>query len=144
MVPLFSNNKSRSKAKSVPCGPNGEESTPTTTQVQSAASAETDAARRAHSYDYGSPSRLCERDAPADQRTCIFLLRNMAFHSFFVVRFDRPILRSWIGFGRSIVRGRSVSGLLWRINSLYPSLRRLPPLPSPALHRDTRVSVLVA
>ena len=70
-----------------------------------------------------------------------------ALHPFPVVRFNRLRPRSWIGFGRSILRGRSVSGHLG-FNCCgvlpLPSSPLSSPLPSAVyvmLHRDISIDV---
>ena len=126
--PSSSNNKSKSKAKSAPNGPNGKASTPVTAQVQttgavtlvkSAASAAIVEAAHAHPNGNGS---LATRDRNEFVREVLALINVRplfpsfssvgVFHSFSVVRLDRLMPRSWIGFGRSIVRGRSVADLV--------------------------------
>ena len=52
-------------------------------------------------------------------------------HSLPVIRLDRPLPRSWVGFGRCIVRGRSVSShccvLIAVVSCLCPPPPSLPP-----------------
>ena len=148
-APPSSNNKSKAKAKSVPNGPNGKAPTPSTTQAQtngaatlvkSAASAAIVEAVHAHPNGNGS---LPPTDRNKFMREVLALIHVraffssfhfVAFHSFRVVRFDRLTTRSWIGFGRSIVRGRRVSSLPCVLIAvaycLYPSSPLSSPLPS--------------
>jgi len=133
-VPLSSNNTSKSKAKAVPNGPDGKASTLATTQVQnngaatlikSAASVAIVEAVHAHPNSNG-------------------LLPTTDHNK--LVRFDRLIPRSWIGFGRSTVRGRRVSNHLCVLIAVASCL--CPPLSHPRfpVHhvflRDISVHVL--
>jgi hypothetical protein len=73
------------------------------------------------------------RGAHSDPRA--LFSSSMALHSLFsfillVVRPDRPIYRSWIDFGRNIVRGRSVR----RHPCLFAAMYLLPCLPSSHSH----------
>lgn len=142
-----SNNKS--KAMSIPNGHNGKASTADMTQVQaneaampikSAASAAIVKAGVQHGHPNGNGS-LARTDRNKfvrkvltliDVRLSISLFLSGAFHSFPVVRFDRLMSHSWIGFGRSIVRGRSISSQLcmliaWLSFCDRPSLILSPP-----------------
>ena len=85
--------------------------------AKSSASAAIVKAVHGHSNGDDGPERVCERGADSDQRaSSSFSYVMVAFHSRYLFplgfsshpRLDRPIPRSWIDFGRNIVRARSV------------------------------------
>jgi hypothetical protein len=167
--PSSSNNKSKAKGKSVPNGPNGKASTPTTvttqaqtngtaTLVKSAASAAVvEGVQHAHPNGNGSVAMTDRNEFVKEVltliRVCPFSLFSSVgiINSFPMVRLDRLMPRSWIGFGPSIVRGRSVSSQS-RVIIAVASCLCPPPLPCPlpsvpsplcvVLHRDISVHVL--
>jgi hypothetical protein len=134
-------------------GPNGEASTPPTTQVQtngtatvvkSVASASiVEVVQHAHPNGIGSLVTTDRDECVRKVLTLIhvrpfYLFLSMAFDLFRVVRLDRLMPHSWTGFEQNIVRGRSVSGHLCVLIAvtffLWPPLPYSPfALPPPTL-----------
>jgi hypothetical protein len=112
------NNKSKAaKSKSVPNGPNAKASVPpATTQVNGAAIAAIVEAVRNHNHPNGNGSATTDRNEFVREVLTLINVRQLSFSYLwlFFIRYlwlDRPIPRSWTGFGRNIVRGLSVRKL---------------------------------